>query len=298
MFGSVWMVDTFWKDITHNCIIYINIDSPGLKDASEVMVRTSPEVIQFHQETVDRFEALLGDTTVRRLRLTRTGDQSFFGVGVPSLYARHSPSPEEMEKWHGATLGWWYHSDADTLDKIDEQHFLMDSEMITAYTLCLADSRWVPFEFTASADEFIERLEELEQQSKGAMDLFEEIARAKDFRDRAQKLETWIRKLKSAGSASNDRKRRMINNCLMRLSRTLTPVVSTICGRYGHDTYGRSALNRPIPGLDELKDLAAMDPNSDAYKLLRTRLVREKNKLHDALDTACWLIDMPLAHSH
>jgi len=296
MFGSVWMVDTFWKDFTRNCIIYINIDSPGLKDASEIMVRTSPEVTRFHQETTDHFKALLGDTAVRRQRLTRTGDQSFFGVGVPSLYARHCPSPEEIEKWHGATLGWWYHSDADTIDKIDERHFLMDAKMITAYALCLANSRLLPFEFVASADEFLERLEELQQQVQGVMDLSEEIVRAKDYRDRAQKLDALIQKLKSSGGALDAKKRNMVNNCLMQLSRELTPIMSTICGRYGHDTYGRSALNRPIPGLDELKDLAEMDPNDDAYKLLRTRLVREKNKLFDTLDAACRLIDMPFAH--
>jgi peptidase M28-like protein/PA domain-containing protein len=293
MFGSVWMVDTFWKDITHNCIIYINVDSPGLKDASELMVRTSPEVTRFHEQTVERFKDLLGDTTVGRQRLTRTGDQSFFGIGVPSLYARHSPSPEEMQKMHGATLGWWYHSDADTLDKIDAANFVMDAKIILSYALGLADSQILPFEFASSADEFIRRLEALNADAGKHLDLSEEIATAEEYRKKAGRLDQAIQTM--AAADIDPKIQKMINNCLIRLSRTVTPILSTICGRYGHDTYGRSALNRYIPGLDEVKALAAMHPTDDAYKLLRTRLVREKNKVYDALDTACRLIDMPLA---
>jgi hypothetical protein len=294
MFGSVWMVDTFWKDITHNCIIYVNVDSPGLKEASELMVRTSPEVTRFHEQTVEKFKDLLGDTTVGRQRLTRTGDQSFFGIGVPSLYARHSPSPEEMKKMHGATLGWWYHSEADTLDKIDDANFVMDAKIILAYALSLVDSRILPFEFAASADEFIQRLEAFKEEAGNHLDLSEEIAAAEKYRQKAGRLDQAIQTL--ASGEMDPKKIEMINNCLIRLSRTVTPALSTICGRYGHDTYGRSALNRYIPGLDEVKALSKMNPADDAYKLLRTRLVREKNMVYDTLDTACRLIDMPLAH--
>jgi hypothetical protein len=85
-----------------------------------------------------------------------------------------------------------------------------------------------------------------------------------------------------------------VNDCLMQISRILTPVVSTVKGKYGQDTYGLSALNKPIPVLEPVKDYVRLAPGSEERKLLLTRLMRERNKVYDALRGVVELIDRTL----
>jgi hypothetical protein len=77
----------------------------------------------------------------------------------------------------------------------------------------------------------------------------------------------------------------------MQVSRILTPVVSTVKGKYGQDTYGLSALHTPIPVLEPVKDYVRYPAGSAERKLLMTRLMRERNKVFDALRGVVELID-------
>jgi hypothetical protein len=86
-----------------------------------------------------------------------------------------------------------------------------------------------------------------------------------------------------------------VNECLMQISRILTPLVSTVKGKYGQDTYGLSALSKPIPVLEAVKDYMRMPAGSAERKLLMTRLMRERNKVFDALRGVVELIDRTLA---
>ncbi len=55
------------------------------------------------------------------MTLKKIGDQSFMGISIPR-FARGFPFTEEdMEKAHGATLGWWNHTKEDGIDKCDPQ---------------------------------------------------------------------------------------------------------------------------------------------------------------------------------
>lgn len=66
--------------------------------------------------------------------LAKTGDQSFFGVGVPSIAGRISYSPEVVKQQNGATLGYWNHTCEDSIDKMDVDNL----EKITAWILVLS----------------------------------------------------------------------------------------------------------------------------------------------------------------
>jgi hypothetical protein len=69
----------------------------------------------------------------------------------------------------------------------------------------------------------------------------------------------------------------------MRLSRILVPLAYTSGDRFTHD------LALPIPplaGLQRARELAALDPDGDAFKFARAALVRERNRVVHALDSA------------
>jgi hypothetical protein len=292
MEGSSWFVDRFWEELSRDCIAYINVDSPGLKDADIFTSTTSPQIFRFHQKVV---KEVLDEKITEYQRLARTGDQSFFGVGVPSINGRHHPSPERKKEWHGAALGWWYHSAKDTWDKMDPDNLVSDARMYLAYTLHLADSVLLPFEYVFSADEIISRLEEVQKLAGGEFDLGREVKWARAYRQRALKLRQMTDKLAKEKPAKKMKTIVKVNECLMQISRILTPVVSTVKGKYGQDTYGLSALSKPIPVLEGIRDYMSYPAGSAERKLLLTRLMREKNKIYDALCGVVELIDRALA---
>ncbi len=291
MEGSSWFVDQFWEELSRDCLLYINVDSPGLKDADIFTATTSPQVFRFHQKVA---KEVLGEKITEYQRLARTGDQSFFGVGVPSINGRHNPTPERKKEWHGATLGWWYHSTKDTWDKMDPDNLVSDARMYMAYTLHLADSVLLPFEYVFSADEIISRLQEVQKLAGEEFDLGREITWAKAYRQRALKLRQLTDKLAKEKPAKKIKTILKVNECLMQISRILTPVVSTVKGKYGQDTYGLSALSKPIPVLEAVRDYMNYSAGSAERKLLMTRMMREKNKVYDALYGVVSLIDRTL----
>jgi Iap family predicted aminopeptidase len=292
MEGSSWFVDRFWEELSRDCIAYINVDSPGLKDADIFSSATSPQIFRFHQKVV---KEVLDEKVTEYQRLARTGDQSFFGVGVPSINGRHSPTPERKKEWHGATLGWWYHSAKDTWDKMDPDNLVSDARMYLAYTLHLANSVLLPFEYVFSADEIISRLQEVQKLAGEEFDLDREIKWARAYRQRALKLRQLTDKLAKEKPAKRMKTTLKVNETLMQISRILTPLVSTVKGKYGQDTYGLSALSKPIPVLEAVRDYMNYPAGSAERKLLMTRLMREKNKVYDALYGVVELIDRALA---
>ncbi len=75
-----------------------------------------------------------------------------------------------------------------------------------------------------------------------------------------------------------------INSGLMELSRILNPALSSKVGKYGQDPLGSKF--KSVPTLQPLEKLKLMDSSSDEYKALRTSLLRGRNKLSDALNSA------------
>ena len=72
---------------------------------------------------------------------------------------------------------------------------------------------------------------------------------------------------------------------MMRISRTLNPVNYTLRGRYDQDYYGAEYV-RPIPILQPVSELAALNPDSTEFKALKTKLVRARNAVTNALEKA------------
>lgn len=286
MEGSTWFLDNHWDDLNDNCAAYFNVDTVGMAGATRYAIASSNELARFHA-AVER--EVLGEAGARR-RLSRTGDQSFFGLGIPSLYAQYYHSAEDIARWNNATLGWWWHSAKDTLDKLDRDLFEKTLRAYAAYLWQFCTAPIVPLEFVSVAREFEGRLKELQSQAGGALDLSGAIEKAEAFRRSAQRLDGHISTL-AVGGREPDEIAWLVNGCLVKLSRILTPVGNTVAGKYGQDSYGLTALTRPLPGLYEVGTLAALDAKGEPHKLLLTRLIRGRNKVADALSDARWLIE-------
>jgi hypothetical protein len=164
-----------------------------------------------------------------------------------------------------------------------------------AYLWELCTAPILPFEFVSVADQFKTRIAELSAagQSVGFASLATQADALGVAAQRlAQTTQHWS-KIYANGSA-DDAPALALNACLKRLSRLLLPIVSTAKGTYGHDTFSYTPQSTVIPSLFDVPKLKGLPDGPDRWQL-ETQLIRERNRVSDALIDACTLIDNTLA---
>lgn len=280
MEGSTWFVDARWDDLKSNCIANINIDSPGLLGATHWSVAAPRETHDF-MTLLD--EKVIPGKPIIRTGPVKVGDQSFLGIGIPSIDAYTMHDPKVVKQWRGATLGWWYHSWNDTLDKVDRSVLEEDLRTYAAYAYTLADSLLLPFNFGPVVDDIMERLHELETRSPGRFNLQTLMNVCDEAREAVGTIEKISANICSQSGADEAE---MLNTTIMKVSRFLSHAIYTVAGRYDHDSYGLTALDSRLPALYLMEDYSERNPDSDAAKLVWTRIIRERNRLSDALEAA------------
>ncbi len=294
MVGSSWFVNHYWDDLDRNGMVYINVDSPGMKGTNRYSVTSSTELARFHQ-AVER--ELLGEETVRK-RLTHVGDQSFMGIGVPSLSGRTEYPPDLVKSWHGANLAPWHHSDEMTLDKMDIGIMLKSMKVYVGYIVRLCNTAVLPFDHLAVARELNDRLGVIASAAGTHLDLSRARKYAGQLIPQAQNLDGCLQGLRQEtqglSSWKDNQKIHLANRLQLKLSRILHPINFSVANRYGFDHYGLTALYTPIPCLYESRFLPTLPPNSPPYHALRTHLLHQVNRVSDALRDAGELIDHAL----
>jgi Peptidase family M28 len=279
--GSTWFADNAFADLRAHCIGYLNIDSPGCRGAEIWDCRyTMGEAEGFMEDLV---RAISGQPANPR-RPLKAGDQSFWGLGLTSLGAfRMLPVDHPDRKAVGGSGGgWWWHTAEDTLDKADAEVLRGDTALYAAISARLATDPVLPYEFVTVARDFANRLTAIAKEIGGRFDLQPAQDAATAFGAAAERLEQRRQEIAASGSAEQ---RRTLDAGLLRLSRILNPALYTMSGPFDHDP----ALQVPLlPGLSRAAELATLDPESDAARFLSTRLVRERNRIVDALTEATY----------
>lgn len=274
--GSAWYADTFWHDIHERCVCHVNVDSVGGKGAT--LLDIAPTMASTYGFAREIMREQLG-VDLKYQRMGRFSDQSFWGHGVPALFATFSAQPDDDTLPpnvggggpRGGGLGWWWHTPEDTLDKIDPEFFERDARVyaVTLWRLC-TDER-LPFDYAAVADDLAATLERYETDSGGALDLCQ-------ARELAGQLASALR-----GGALDKLDAEAANQLVLELGHVLIPVDYTRSGQFGHDL---ALPAPPIPGLSDARKLKEMDPDSSDYRFLLTRLLRERNRVEHALRAA------------
>jgi hypothetical protein len=295
--GSTWYADFAFDDLRCHALGYLNIDSPGVRDTTIFDCRYNMGEVE------DLMKATVPEVTGQSPNIRRpfkAGDQSFWGIGLPSLGAFRMLPLDHPDRATvgGCGAGWWWHSPADTLDKADARILAADTGLYLTITARLVLPAVLPFNFVPAAGDFIGLLRELHQAGRGTLPLEDLLRKAERLRDLATTLEEARVRLAAAGAVRRaigkaGARIARLNRGLMALSRILNPVLYTVQGPYDHDP----ALQLPmLPGLQGIRRLAALTPESDDYGFLRTRLVRERNRVADALEQAAEHVEVLLAH--
>lgn len=278
--GSAWYADEFWQDLYDRCVCHVNVDSVGGVGASVLdEVPTMAETYGFAKDVLHETTGV--DLSYRRI--SRSSDQSFWGHGIPSVFCTFSeqlidatPTAKAQAQLLGASgrgggLGWWWHTTEDLLDKIDPANLKRDAEVYAEALWQLTTGVRLPFDFANAADEMAEALTNHQAASRDALNLERPV-------DLARELAAALRSMQLEGYDPDT-----INQLQIDLSRLLIPVNYTRKGPFDHDL---ALSTRSLPGLSEAANLANLDPSQDDYFFLKTKLVRERNRVEHAIREA------------
>jgi hypothetical protein len=248
----------------------------------------------------DAIEQVAGQRLVPR-RYGRSGDQSFWGHGIPSALMALSEQPAENADpvllalqqqisggaGHSGGLGWWWHTPEDTIDKIDPQLLKRDATIYTLILYRLCTTPVLPFDYTAVVRDLESVVESIGTKAGLHFDM-QPVAQALADLDRAVGR---LNERAKAGGSLDEQEAARLNRAIMEVGRALIPIDYTNTGQFGHDL---AVPTRPLPALQAAANLASMDANSQDYNFLRTKLVRERNRVVYGIREATRAIDQAL----
>ncbi len=274
--GSTWYADHHWEALAARCVVHVNVDSTGAKGNTVMSdALASAELMALAADAV----RTQGGQELDGLRMSRAGDQSFWGIGIPSLFMGIGEQPAGAADnvmgavlgggaRKGAGFGWWWHTPDDTLDKMDPELLVRDTRVYVHAIWRLLTDRVLPLDYAAFATALNAELSALEGRLGEAFDLGMLIARARQLGELAAALPA------AAGDGAT------ADQALLAVSRALVPMDYTSGDRFDHDP----ALGQaPYPVLDPVRRLAASPPGSDEHNFLAVAATRARNRLAYAL---------------
>lgn len=224
----------------------------------------------------------LGDFAIRTVtgegfegtRFSRSCDQSFWGTGTPSLFSSVSeqPKPETEDaasKAFGLMFGgsksggygWWWHTEADTVDKIDPELLRRDTRIFLAAVYKACADPVIPLDIRAGFAEFAEQVRDYAATGNGL-----------DFRPLLSRIQ-WVENLLASLDLSGDTEK--ANRLILKFEQKLVPLLYVKKSRFGHDAASRQA---PLPLLEEVPAWAA-ETNAHRRHCLEVLLKRRLNEL-------------------
>jgi hypothetical protein len=300
--GSTWYADTFWHDLHDHCVAHVNVDSVGGKDAT--ILSEGNSMSQLRACASDVIEQVSGQRLSPR-RYGRSGDQSFWGHGIPAMLLSLSEQPPEnadpilLALHHqisggasaGGGLGWWWHTPEDTVDKIDPAFLRRDATIYTLILHRLCSAPILPLDYAPVVRDINNVVADIQAKAGEHFDFTPVTEALARLDDAVTRLRAAIASQETRSTA-DARRDGAINRGLQRIGHALIPIDYTASGQFGHDG---AVPTRPLPSLQAATTLDAMDPESDAYHFLQTRLVRERNRVVLGLRDATAVIDATLA---
>src|SRR5262249_55760721 len=104
--GSTWHLDRHWDEFRDRCVATLNADSWALSDSRNRLVGMA--FAELEEVTTGSIrDATGGEPMVMRDFGTKEGEQSFWSLGIPSVFV-FSATPDFP---HGPITGTWFHTE-------------------------------------------------------------------------------------------------------------------------------------------------------------------------------------------
>ena len=264
--GSAWYVDTLWDELDRRCVAHVNVDSTGGIGASVLEEAASASELAGLAGEAIREQTGHGHIGKRK---SRSSDDSFPGIGIPSMFGALSEQPPGPVKMRNS-LGWWWHTPHDTIDKLDPENLVRDTRVFVHVVWRLLTDAVLPLDYAAHALALTAELQKLGAALGGRLDLGGLTTGAERLHRAAEAL---------ANAPDPD----AANRALLRASRALVPIDYSSGDRFAHDP---ALPQPPWPTLQPLRALAATVPGSDAAKFHMVSARRALNRVQHALSQA------------
>lgn len=288
--GSAYFADEHWLDLHEHCIAHVFVDSTGGLNATVV---TEPPVMpQTHRLAAAVVNDVTGETFEGK-RIGRFADQSFYGIGLNSIFGTLSEQDAAVAgdgisfKTGGRRaggLGWWWHTPDDTVDKVDEANLVRDTRIYLAAVYRLLTDRRLPFDYRPAIEEIIETLEPRVTGAAAHLDL---SALMEDLRH----VQALVGQYHDAIDAWEGDRDAEVNRTLLLLSRQLVPIAFHERMRFERDP---AAPLVPVPSLKDLERLAKLDADDPQAHAIATRLHRTANWIRTEARTAATVLERAL----
>ncbi|MEO7963548.1 MAG: M28 family peptidase [Gemmatimonadaceae bacterium] len=269
--GSTWFADHRFAELRDRAIAYLNVDGIGQRGAKRYGVSATASMAPLAQQVL---RERTGATDVRVGRPGRDSDQSFGGIGLPLLQFSHDRLAADSGYW-------WWHTPDDTFDKIDFGILQGDAALYGDALSEILVAPVPPIDVAAEIEALAKVLSQRDAEGKGQFDLSVPIARVARLAEMTRDIQRLVR---ARTNAPID-----IDRALVRILRPMHRVTYTLSGAYHPDPAVSFGL---LPGLAEVRTLASAPAGSDLARFAEVTLVRERNRLIDALDASLALAEM------
>jgi N-acetylated-alpha-linked acidic dipeptidase len=291
--SSSWYAEQNWEELERRALVHVNVDSTG--GMGNTIVADTTAAAELRAVARDAIRDQGGQQFSNR-RMGRAGDQSFWGIGVPSIFGNMSEQPASSAANASASVfgggnrlghgtGWWWHTPYDTLDKIDENILVRDTRIYLQVVWQLLTSPILPLNYAEHGGYLRAELENLQSAVGKRFDLSVLLSRT-------EKLTAACKQLSEGALSARDEQVDIINATLVKVARALVPVDYTTGDRFGQDP----AVAQPAyPSLQPLRQLVPLPPGSDGSLFLEVGMTRARNRVAFALREAIEALEDGLA---
>lgn len=282
--GAVWYADNYWDELMSGCVYYQNNDSIGEKDYSFIACYITPELETIHRKIMSDIGIPPSVKNIVWDFPQAGADISTFllHAGLPSLTDIALRGAEDVKE--GMDMNQFLHTESDDLSRAAQSMFDVPFTITTGTFAEIMNSDILPFDFNRVASLLTVALNEYHEKASEIVD--ERIVHeAGEFKRLVKNLHEKTKSLSGDKEATKS-----VNRLLMRLARTINPVLLSGFrywdkGEGGLYTHARGRLKpKVIPRLQEVDKLDSLE--EDSRFALKTRLVRNRNKVMDAVKEA------------
>ena len=269
--GSTYVADTMWSYLKRYGVIYINVESLGARGASRAVSYVSPSIRDFVEEVEEKY-----GIRAEHHNEIRIADSSFTGLGLPYYWFTHIMSKRYVKAYNGATHGWWYRSEADTIEHVDFELLKSETDYLINFYGELERSELVGYK--------------LSNYLKDAVKVVSSLSAEDEFvKEKLRYLHKKLRlSLISLLKVEKDKELILKHKNIFREIRSeISSAFMTISGKYEQDPYGSIWKDAVLPGL-----IASIEEYKRDKNLGATRLIREVNRISDALELLEAFVDL------
>ncbi|WP_129113597.1 M28 family peptidase [Halegenticoccus tardaugens] len=275
--GSAWWADQEWLDLRENGVAYYHLDLNGLRDADGLWRQEMAELADEHLDILETASELpmldAGDAGfLGSDRPARNSDQSFWGAGLSSLLSGARMEPGEEGGPIGG--GWWWHTPADTRDKVDIDVLVEETRIAVTLAARICTSPVLPHDFRATVTDIRNQITAIEEKTEYIFEaVFEELDALESVLNEAYDQIEGVTAIDSAaGRATEDLQ--------VGLGNELVPALYMTRRDYDQEP---ALPHEPLPGL---REATRVEGTRREKRFAQTTLIREETRLRHRLRRA------------